>query len=204
MIRRIPRMEGGLPFAGARRKMSSNIRDQSKSTARANYARVLYGILCYPALRYRRAHSILSIYRNALIYKRKIFPLTVEIRPLSRQNFPLLISRENPRDLASARFRRPSTTIGRVFLGQSQNERGLRTQKGRRGTSITRAHHRTEVVSQSTRPAGISAPKVPPIWVALVTRRTARDVVRRTPDHPHAVSRLGEDQGSHLDDRRER
>ncbi len=40
--------------------------------------------------------------------------------------------------------------------------------------------------------------------VALVTRRTARDLFRCAPDHRHAVSRLGEDQGSHLDDRRER
>ena len=39
--------------------------------------------------------------------------------------------------------------------------------------------------------------------VALITRRTARSV-RRAPDHRHAVSRLGEDQSGHLDDRRER
>ena len=39
--------------------------------------------------------------------------------------------------------------------------------------------------------------------VALVTRRVARSV-RRAPDHRRAGSRLGEDQGGHLDDRCER
>jgi hypothetical protein len=91
------------------------------------------------------SHSILSIYRNALIYKRKIFPLTAETRLPSRQNFPLLISKENSRALASALFRRLSTTIGRFFLGQSQTKRGPRTQKDRHNASITRAHHRTGV-----------------------------------------------------------
>jgi hypothetical protein len=43
----------------------------------ANYARALYGILGYPAQRYRRAHSIVSSYRNALIFKRKSFLMTV-------------------------------------------------------------------------------------------------------------------------------
>ena len=40
--------------------------------------------------------------------------------------------------------------------------------------------------------------------VALVTRRSRARSVRRAPDHRHARSRLGEDQGGHLDDRCER
>jgi len=36
---------------------------------------------------------------NPLIYKRKIFLLTVKARPSSRQNFSLLISKENSRAL---------------------------------------------------------------------------------------------------------
>jgi hypothetical protein len=81
----------------------------------ANYARALYGILGYPAQRYCRAHSILSMHRNALIYKHKIFLLTVKTRPSSRQNFSLLISKGNSRDSDFARRRHLSPTIGQFF-----------------------------------------------------------------------------------------
>jgi hypothetical protein len=61
------------------------------------------------------SHSILSMHRNALIYKSKIFLLTVKARPSRRQNFSLMISKENSRDSNSAAFQRLSTTIGRFF-----------------------------------------------------------------------------------------
>jgi hypothetical protein len=61
------------------------------------------------------SHSILSTHRNALIYQRKFFLLTVQTRPSSRQNFPLLISKENSRDSDFARLRQPSPTIGQFF-----------------------------------------------------------------------------------------
>ncbi|MDI3471225.1 MAG: hypothetical protein OJF62_003288 [Pseudolabrys sp.] len=59
---------------------------------------------------------------NALILQGKFFLETVETRPSSRQNFSLMISKENSRDLASAWFRPLSTTIGRFFLGPCQTE----------------------------------------------------------------------------------
>jgi hypothetical protein len=59
------------------------------------------------------SHSILSTHRNALIYQRKFFLLTVKARLSSRQNFSLMISKENSRDSNSATFQRLSTTIGR-------------------------------------------------------------------------------------------
>lgn len=61
------------------------------------------------------SHSILSMHRNALIYKRKIFLLTVKARPSSRQNISLMISKENSRVSDSATFQGLSTTIGRFF-----------------------------------------------------------------------------------------
>ena len=61
------------------------------------------------------SHSILSMHRNALIYKRKIFLLTVKARPSNRQNFSLMISKGNSRDSNLATFQRLSTTIGRFF-----------------------------------------------------------------------------------------
>jgi hypothetical protein len=93
--------------------MSSSVREQSKSIEEATYAGASYGILGYPAQRYCRAHSILSMHRNALIFKRKFFLTLLEIRTTSRQNFSLMISKENSRGLDFARFRGLSTTIGR-------------------------------------------------------------------------------------------
>jgi hypothetical protein len=55
------------------------------------------------------------MHRNALIYQRKFFLMTLEIRTTSRQNFSLMISKENSRDSDSATFQRLSTTIGRLF-----------------------------------------------------------------------------------------
>jgi hypothetical protein len=66
-----------------------------------------------PTLQYSPSrHSILLMYRNALIYKRKIFLLTVKARPSSRQNFSLLISKEKLRVLNFLRFQRLSLSIG--------------------------------------------------------------------------------------------
>jgi ABC-type nitrate/sulfonate/bicarbonate transport system substrate-binding protein len=62
-----------------------------------------------------KAHSILSTHRNALIYKRNSFLMTVETRPSSRQNFSLLISKEKSLDSKFARFRQLSPTIGQFF-----------------------------------------------------------------------------------------
>jgi hypothetical protein len=44
------------------------------------------------------AHSILSMHRNALNYKRKKILWMVKARPSVRQKFSLLISKENLRD----------------------------------------------------------------------------------------------------------
>jgi hypothetical protein len=55
------------------------------------------------------------MHRNALIFKRKIFLLTVKARPSSRQNFSLMISKGNSRDSNSATFQSLSTTIGQFF-----------------------------------------------------------------------------------------
>jgi|SRR5580704_11290792 hypothetical protein len=97
--------------------------------------------LLYPKLLHsppRHSHSILSMQRNALIYKRKIFLLTVETRPSSRQNFSLLISKEKSRDSNSVRFRRLSTTIGQ-FFASSIAERLLRQDEKRPSASIAQA-----------------------------------------------------------------
>jgi len=82
------------------------------------------------------SHSILSTHRNALIYKRKFFLAVPEVRTTSRQNFSLMISKENSRDSISARFQRLSTTIGR-FFALSIAERILRR------TKKDRQHHST-------------------------------------------------------------
>ena len=50
------------------------------------------------------SHSILSMHRNALVYKHNFFLTTVKTRPSSRQNFSLLISKDNSRDSDFARF----------------------------------------------------------------------------------------------------
>lgn len=54
-------------------------------------------------------------HRNALIFQRKFFLLTVKARLSSRQNFSLLISKVKSRDSDFARLRRLSTTIGQLF-----------------------------------------------------------------------------------------
>jgi hypothetical protein len=71
------------------------------------------------------SHSILSMHRNALIYKRKIFLLAVKARPSSRQNFSLMISKQNSRDSNFARLRQLSPIIANDrsifdFVGQHQ------------------------------------------------------------------------------------
>jgi hypothetical protein len=58
------------------------------------------------------SHSILSTHRNALIYQRNFFLLTVKARPSSRQNFPLLISNRKSRDSNFVWLRQLSPTIG--------------------------------------------------------------------------------------------
>jgi len=56
------------------------------------------------------------MHRNALIYKRKIFLPTVKARPSDRQNFRLLILKENLRVLSFLRFQPLSLSIGRFFF----------------------------------------------------------------------------------------
>jgi hypothetical protein len=75
------------------------------------------------------------MHRNALIYLRKLFPMTVETRPSSRQNFSLLISKEKSRDSKFARFRQLSPTIGQ-FFALSIAERILREDEKRPSASI--------------------------------------------------------------------
>jgi hypothetical protein len=67
---------------------------------------------------------------NALIYRRKFFLTLLEIRTTSRQNFLLMIWKENSRDLSSATFQRLSTTIGR-FFASSITQRNLRQDQKR-------------------------------------------------------------------------
>lgn len=105
------------------------VRDQSVSIEGANYATVLYRILGYPAQRHCRAHSILSIHRNALIYKRKSFLPTVEIRLSVRQIFSLMISKEKLRDSNFARCRQLSPTIGRFFAPSTMQGNMRRCEK---------------------------------------------------------------------------
>ena len=71
------------------------------------------------------SHSILSIHRNALIYQRKFFLPMLGIRTTTRQNFLLMIPKENPGDPDFARFRGLSTTIGR-FSTSSTTQRPSR------------------------------------------------------------------------------
>ena len=54
-------------------------------------------------------------HRNAVISQSNFFLMTAEIRPSSRQNFSLLISKAKSRDSDFARLRQLSTTIGRFF-----------------------------------------------------------------------------------------
>ena len=92
----------------------------------------LYRAPRYPRLSYTtpfHAHSILSNHRNALIYKCKIFPLTVKTRPSSRQNSSLLISKGNSRGLDLARFHRLSTTIGQFFARSTIQDTTRRCEK---------------------------------------------------------------------------
>lgn len=91
----------------------SQISFQTSLSGLVNQRRPSEALRCAPY-----SHSILSNHRNALIYKRKIFLLTVKTRPSSRQNFSLLISKGNSHDLDLARFHRLSTTIGQ-FLAPS-------------------------------------------------------------------------------------
>lgn len=124
------------------------------------------------------SHSILSTHRNALIYKRKIFLLTVKARPSSRQNFSLMISKENSRDSNFVWLRQLSPTIGR-FFALSIAERILRQDEKRPSASvaqgaraghvcallITRTHHRPARASMRPRRArlGCSHPTSP--WI---------------------------------------
>jgi len=55
------------------------------------------------------------MHRNALIYRRKFFLPMLGIRTTTRQNFLLMIPKENPRDSNPVTFQRLSTTIGRFF-----------------------------------------------------------------------------------------
>ena len=77
-------------------------------------------------------------HRNALIFRHKLFPMTVETRPSSRQNFSLLISKEKSRDSKFARFRQLSPTIGQ-FFALSIAERILREDEKRPSASIAQA-----------------------------------------------------------------
>src|SRR5581483_3480500 len=67
----------------------------------------------YPIVGLIHSHSMVLSHGNALIFQRNFFLLTVKARLASRQNFSLMISKENSRDSVFARFRGLSTTIGR-------------------------------------------------------------------------------------------
>lgn len=83
-------------------------------------------------------HSILSTHRNALIYKRKFFLTMLGIRTTSRQNFLLMISKENSRDSNSATFQSLSTTIGR-FLAYLSRSADLRPHRKIPSTPLARS-----------------------------------------------------------------
>ena len=77
------------------------------------------------------SHSMVSEHRNALIFMRKKFLLTVETRPSVRQISSLLISKEKSRDSNFARLRQLSLTIGRFLQvlgnGSTANRAGEKT-----------------------------------------------------------------------------
>jgi hypothetical protein len=81
------------------------------------------------------------MYRNALIFMRKSFLLTVEIRLSVRQNFSLLISKEKLRDSNFVRLRQLSPTIGQ-FFASSIAERILRQDKKRPSAPIAQGRSR--------------------------------------------------------------
>jgi hypothetical protein len=63
----------------------------------------------------RHSHSIVLSHGNALIFQRKFFLSTAKARPSSRQNFSLMISKENSRASDFARLRQLSPSIGRFL-----------------------------------------------------------------------------------------
>jgi hypothetical protein len=88
------------------------------------------------------SRAIILSHGNALIFQCKFFLPTVKTRPSVRQNSSLLISKENSRDLSSARFRPLSPTIGRFFSNSRQPIETSRLKKDRHEVSTTRAHQR--------------------------------------------------------------
>ena len=77
-----------------------------------SHSSVIFG---YARSGQNHSHSILSTHRNALIYQRKNFLLTDEIRPSVRQIFSLLISKGKSRDSNSVWLRQLSPTIDQFF-----------------------------------------------------------------------------------------
>jgi hypothetical protein len=83
------------------------------------------------------SHSIVSTHCKALIYKRKFLLTMLEARTTSRQNFSLMIPKENSGDLNLAMFQRLSTTIGR-FFASSIIQRNLRQDQKRPSAPVAR------------------------------------------------------------------
>jgi hypothetical protein len=119
-----------------------------------------------PRIGQNHSHSILLTHRNELIYKRKIFLLTVQIRPSVRQIFLLLISKENSRDSNSARLRQLSPTIGQ-FFALSIAERILRQDEKRPSAPIAQGvragHVCALLITYKPGPLRLMSP-IAPIW----------------------------------------
>ena len=93
------------------------------------------------------SHSMVLSHGNALIFQRKVFLLTVKARPSSRQNFSLMIPKENSGDSDFVRFRGLSTTIGR-FLPKPERAVISRQSGKRPSPLIDRNVHVVEVLNR--------------------------------------------------------
>ena len=120
------------------------------------------------------------MHRNALIYSRKIFLVTVKARPSSRQNFSLMISKGNLRNSDFARFRRLSTTIGR-FFASSIAKRVLREDKKTVSTYSTIRNRSPSAAYQISRvlPSGRSEGVIVCVTEQLFGRKPMFDRLRR-------------------------
>jgi hypothetical protein len=121
------------------------VRNDATTIGCYRWDNVAFGTLLYPILLHstpRQAHSIVLSHGNALIFQCKFFLPTVKTRPSVRQYSSLLISKEDSRDLSSARFRPLSPTIGRFFSNSRQPIETSRLKKDRHEVSTTRVHQR--------------------------------------------------------------
>jgi hypothetical protein len=116
-----------LPCRSGRKQYTATIDDYCRNI-------IAYNMLRYPALLHNtppHSHSILSMHRNALIYKRNFFQPRQRTDSPIRQKFALLISNGNFGDLRFPWFQRLSASIGRFAGDLRQSARIAFIQKDR-------------------------------------------------------------------------